>query len=136
MIRRIYALLRLFGWKASAGFPGLDPGFYLRQNPDIDAAGVDPWQHFMEHGWKESRSPSNGFSVIDYFEANPDVEAAGVNPLQHYLNHGLAEGRLLGLKSGQAAPHQRLFNELHGAEIRERVELLHRAPPQQRGRVV
>lgn len=27
-----------------------DAGYYLRQNPDVAAAGVDPYQHFMNYG--------------------------------------------------------------------------------------
>ena len=36
-------------------FPGFDPAAYLAANGDIAAAGADPFQHYMEHGWKEGR---------------------------------------------------------------------------------
>ncbi|WP_418275965.1 glycosyltransferase [Isoptericola jiangsuensis] len=32
-----------------------DAGFYLRTYPDVKAAGVDPWAHFMSWGHKEGR---------------------------------------------------------------------------------
>jgi hypothetical protein len=37
-------------------FPaGFDPNIYLRLNPDVRAAGVDPRHHFLFHGQKEGR---------------------------------------------------------------------------------
>ncbi len=32
-----------------------DPAAYLRANPDVAAAGVDPVRHYRTHGWKEGR---------------------------------------------------------------------------------
>jgi hypothetical protein len=32
-----------------------DAAGYLIDHPDIAAAGVDPWQHYREHGWLEGR---------------------------------------------------------------------------------
>jgi len=76
------------------GAPALfDAAYYLAQNPDVAAAGVDPSQHYATMGWKEGRNPSAGFDVRDYLAANPDVKAAGIDPLQHYQNFGRAEGR-------------------------------------------
>lgn len=43
---------------------GIDPGalpfdanFYLASNPDVAAAGMDPLQHFLQHGLGEGRDP-------------------------------------------------------------------------------
>ncbi|ENA37404.1 hypothetical protein HMPREF1487_04322 [Pseudomonas sp. HPB0071] len=33
-----------------------DPQLYLAANPDLLAAGVDPAQHYINHGWKERRA--------------------------------------------------------------------------------
>lgn len=33
-----------------------DPAAYLRDYPDVAAAGMDPWQHFSEYGWREGRA--------------------------------------------------------------------------------
>jgi hypothetical protein len=38
---------------ANAG--NFDAAFYLAQNPDVAAAGVDPWQHYQQHGQNEGR---------------------------------------------------------------------------------
>jgi hypothetical protein len=70
-----------------------DAGYYLRQNPDVAAAGVDPYQHFMNYGWREGRDPSLLFSVSKYLAANLDVNSAALNPLLHYELYGRAEGR-------------------------------------------
>ena len=32
-------------------------------NPDIAAAGVDPYQHFLNAGWREGRDPNRLFDV-------------------------------------------------------------------------
>lgn len=65
-----------------------DPAFYLAANPDVAAAGLDPFEHFMAFGWREGRDPSPAFSLSAYVSAFPDVAAADVNPYVHYLTHG------------------------------------------------
>ena len=32
--------------------------YYLAQNPDVAAAGVDPYSHYLEHGFNEGRAPN------------------------------------------------------------------------------
>jgi hypothetical protein len=73
--------------------PGFDPGYYLAMNPDVKAAGIDPYTHFELYGWHEGRDPSALFSVKDYLLVNPDVAAAGVDPLEHFETFGWKEGR-------------------------------------------
>jgi len=80
-----------------------DTSYYLTQNPDVRAAGVDPLLHFETYGWKEGREPSLVFSDAKYLAANPDVKAAGVNPLLHYLSFGQSEGRMAFLSGGTKA---------------------------------
>ena len=73
--------------------PLFDVAFYLAQNPDVAAAGVDPYQHYMTTGWKEGRNPDALFDDRYYLTQNPDVAAAGVNPLTHFEQNGWREGR-------------------------------------------
>lgn len=73
--------------------PLFDAAFYLARNPDVAAAGVDPYQHFLAYGWKEGRDPSPLFSTSYYLAHNPDVAKAGVDPLLHFENYGWHEGR-------------------------------------------
>ena len=70
------------------------PGYYLANNPDVAAAGVNPLLHYDQNGWQEGRNPSALFSTTGYLSANPDVAAAHVDPLDHFLIYGLYEGRL------------------------------------------
>lgn len=97
------ALVRMKGW-AERLRPGrrherriaaveFDAAFYRAANPDAMAAGYDPLDHFLAHGWREGRDPSPRFSVSDYLDSNPDVAAAGINPFLHYLTNGRAEQR-------------------------------------------
>ena len=71
----------------------LDADWYLRQNRDVAAAGVDPAEHFFSTGWREHRDPNFLFCTREYLGASPDVVSAGVNPVLHYVQHGAAEGR-------------------------------------------
>jgi Ca2+-binding RTX toxin-like protein len=72
---------------------GFDRAFYLSQNLDVAAAGVDPYLHFTQYGWSEGRDPNQIFDSSFYLAANPDVAAARTDPLAHYLAYGWREGR-------------------------------------------
>ena len=54
-----------------------DRDFYLRTNPDVAAAGVDPFKHYLEHGAMEGRQPHPLFDPEHYRKAK--------NPLVHFL---------------------------------------------------
>ncbi len=77
----------------SSPLPDFDPAYYLAQNPDVAASGMDPLRHYLSVGWTEGRDPSALFSTRYYLSHNPDVAAAGVNPLLHYEQTGWTEGR-------------------------------------------
>jgi hypothetical protein len=92
---------------------------YLARNPDVAAAGIDPWQHYLKHGMAEGRvwacayetmTDSTRAAVLEdadyqlalgsglfnrewYLSKNPDVSEAGIDPLVHYLKLGAFEGR-------------------------------------------
>jgi hypothetical protein len=70
-----------------------DSDFYLQTNPDVARADCDPLEHFLNHGWKESRNPTNWFSCDFYLQIYEDVADSGLNPFYHYLATGRAEGR-------------------------------------------
>jgi hypothetical protein len=70
-----------------------DTAYYLAQNPDVAAAGIDPFTHFNTYGWQEGRNPDAFFSTRYYLNQNPDVAAARINPLTHYAENGWKEGR-------------------------------------------
>lgn len=77
-----------------AASPWFDSQWYIKQYPDVDAAGVDPVDHFVFFGWKERRNPSTYFHTDWYLTNNPDVDQAELNPLVHFIEHGEAENRL------------------------------------------
>jgi len=73
--------------------PGFDEVYYLYWYRDVAQFPGTPLQHYLQHGWKEGRDPSAGFSTDGYLAANSDVRSNGFNPLFHFLEFGLAEGR-------------------------------------------
>lgn len=77
----------------SGNEPLFDPAFYLRHNPDIAAAGINPQLHYDTYGWREGRDPNAAFDLDFYLRTNPDVAAANINPLLHYETNGWREGR-------------------------------------------
>ncbi|MBQ4400360.1 MAG: hypothetical protein II830_03595, partial [Alphaproteobacteria bacterium] len=40
----------------NSGF--FDEKWYLKQYPEVAESGMDPLQHYLEIGWKESKNPS------------------------------------------------------------------------------
>ncbi|MBR0657122.1 beta strand repeat-containing protein [Plastoroseomonas arctica] len=70
-----------------------DTLFYLQQNPDVLAAGVNALDHFNQIGFKEGRDPNAFFDTSGYLAVNRDVAASGINPLEHYRLYGAAEQR-------------------------------------------
>jgi hypothetical protein len=71
-----------------------DGGWYLREYPDVVAAGANPAEHFLLHGADEGRNPGPGFDTTFYLRSYPDVAESRVNPLVHYVLFGANEGRL------------------------------------------
>jgi CDP-glycerol glycerophosphotransferase len=70
-----------------------DRHFYLRNNPDVAASGMDPVEHYVRYGASERRRPSRNFDTAFYLESNPDVAKSGQNPLRHFIEFGEREGR-------------------------------------------
>lgn len=70
-----------------------DANHYLEFNPDVRAAGVDPFSHYLKHGWREGRRPNAWFDPQFYLNAYADVRRAETEPLLHYVLRGALEGR-------------------------------------------
>ncbi|WP_057434981.1 rhamnan synthesis F family protein [Pseudomonas syringae group genomosp. 3] len=78
---------------------------YLRLNPDVASAGVDPAQHYLDHGCAEGRKYQDisvekqqlfSLGIFDpdfYMSQYPDISNAGLDPSEHFLTNGCAEGR-------------------------------------------
>ena len=84
------------GRDPSAGF---DTRLYLLHNSDV--AGVDPLEHYLQHGLREGRAiyQAIGEDIVGGFDAewymlhNPDVAAAGVDARTHFDSFGWHEER-------------------------------------------
>jgi glycosyltransferase involved in cell wall biosynthesis/SAM-dependent methyltransferase len=77
-------------FRASAFF---DAEWYLRQYPDVAAAGCDPARHYAARGVAEARNPSDLFDTAYYLSTTPPEVLAGMHPLEHFLLVGQAEAR-------------------------------------------
>ena len=55
--------------------PEFDSAFYLRENADVAAAGMDPMEHYLVRGFSEGRAPCPGFDPRRWagaaLDANP-----------------------------------------------------------------
>jgi GT2 family glycosyltransferase/glycosyltransferase involved in cell wall biosynthesis len=103
-----------------------DPEYYLEQNPEVAAAGIDPAIHYIRFGGIEGRNPSAAFDASAYLSAYPDVRAAHVNPVLHYVKYGRNEGRTIRPTSRPAprpkAPDLRAWEEI-AARIGDRPQV-------------
>lgn len=72
-----------------------DGGWYLEMYPDVREAGIDPLEHFLNHGSQEGRSPNALFDSQAYLRANPDVVHFERGPFIHYICFGFQEKRPL-----------------------------------------
>ena len=63
--------------------PEFDSAYYLTTYPDIAAAGVDPFEHYLFWGYREGRNPSAKFDTRYYQRRYLDGELEE-NPLLHY----------------------------------------------------
>lgn len=66
--------------------PEFDVGHYLRLYPDVAAAGMDPFEHYLVRGAAEERQPAPGFDTR-YYRARHLGGQPGQNPLLHLLAH-------------------------------------------------
>ena len=70
-----------------------DAEWYLENNPDVKASGMDPARHYALHGVRSNRNPSPYFVNEEYYALHNDVRASKMNPLVHYERYGRREGR-------------------------------------------
>jgi len=88
-LREIYVYIQLYNGGE------FDRAFYLRTNPDVRQADIDPLMHYIRHGWKEGRNPSHLFFTKIYLDYYQDVKESRINPLLHYQKYGKKEGRYI-----------------------------------------
>ncbi len=76
--------------------PLFDRAYYLRRNPDVANAGMNPVLHYVEHGARAGLDPSPDFGTRRYLADRPDVAASGLNPLYHFIRFGAGSRKQLG----------------------------------------
>lgn len=69
-----------------APIPDFDIEHYARSYPDVVAAGIDPFEHFVSYGYLEGRSPSAGFDAKFYWMRYLGGDKTQ-NPFLHFLAH-------------------------------------------------
>jgi hypothetical protein len=71
--------------------PEFDAPYYLRTYPDVGAAGLDPFLHYLHFGYREYRKPNALFNPRLYANRHLANDRAA-NPIVHLrANGGLAE---------------------------------------------
>lgn len=83
--------------------------YYLKNNRDAAARGLNPLLDFMRFGWRELRNPSPDFDLWWYWSTHLDPACEHVNPLAHYY----AQGRALGLTTRPPAPPAQVAGNGH-----------------------
>ena len=63
--------------------------WYLSNNPDVAANGIDPFHHYLQSGWKEGRRPAPGFDEAICARASPTFVPGSENPILHLLSRGV-----------------------------------------------
>jgi hypothetical protein len=79
---RFSAKFRRSVWKSGL----FDEEWYASHNPDVVAAGVDPLDHFCQHGDRELRHPSIHFNSHFYSKLF-QVDLSQIGPLEHLVSH-------------------------------------------------
>jgi hypothetical protein len=73
-----------------------DAAFYTERYPDVAAAGMHPFLHYLRHGAGEGRKPNRWFDPDYYLARTPNARLRGGEPFTDFLEHGLRE---------QSSPH-------------------------------
>ncbi|HEY9759898.1 MAG TPA: hypothetical protein V6C97_32360 [Oculatellaceae cyanobacterium] len=64
-----------------------DSAYYVKQNPDVAAACINPLVHFLRSGWREVRRPHPSFDPEWYRMQYRDL-CGERSELEHYVNFG------------------------------------------------
>ena len=67
-----------------------DADWYLKRNPDVAKAKIDPLFHYVNYGGFEGRDPNSKFGTRSYLAAYPGLVATSTNPLYHHILHRTA----------------------------------------------
>jgi hypothetical protein len=71
---------------------GFDAAFYSARYPDVGAAGMHPFAHYLLHGAAEGRKPNPRFDPDYYLDRSPEARQRGGDPFVDYLARGRRQG--------------------------------------------
>ncbi|MDR2967650.1 MAG: hypothetical protein LBU74_06855 [Methanobacteriaceae archaeon] len=80
----------------------------MEKYPEVRNSKISPLNHYIYHGYKEKKQPSENFDGNYYLERYKDVKESSVNPLIHYILHGQKEGRCPNKKTENEKFHKYL----------------------------
>ena len=87
-----------------------DAAFYSERYPDVGAAGMRPFTHYLLHGAVEGRKPNPWFDPDYYRDRSPEARTRGGDPFADYLAHGKREG---------ASPHPLMDGKVGSGQAME-----------------
>ncbi|MFD2672020.1 hypothetical protein [Marinicrinis sediminis] len=90
-LRRIFRFIHDYRIIKQSGL--FDEEYYQIMNPNVKTSGSNRIVHYIRHGVKEKRNPSEYFDTDYYLACNQDVLREGLNPFVHYILYGQKEGR-------------------------------------------
>ncbi len=99
-----------------------DAEFYTDLYYDIRNAGVDPFEHYINYGWKEGRAPLRGFDPEFYqrtFINDPEVCT-----LAHYVKTGIHENYPINEKIAHHVVHAKHLDDVWNGNIFELLKVL------------
>ncbi|MFC0246145.1 CDP-glycerol glycerophosphotransferase family protein [Falsochrobactrum ovis] len=111
-------------WKNKEVGLHIDREFYKRINTDVCEAGVDPFVHYILHGYAEGRDPAPWFSTKGYIKQNPDVANSKLNPFYHYLKYGRREGRRVLPSNALASSNKSKYRDFFPSAVTDHVGAL------------
>lgn len=95
-----------------AEFAGVfDAEWYLSAYRDVSASGVDPFVHYMSHGWKEGRKPANGIDIEGYAAMLPGFEPGHDNPMSYVLRSPSQLHAVRSKREGRGVPVPRSLED-------------------------
>jgi hypothetical protein len=98
--------------------PEFDATYYASNYPDIAAAGIDPFEHYLLWGFKEGRNPSARFNTRFYIQRYLNNDPSE-NPLVHYLRHRGTVGGYEILADGAETVHREIRKYTSPGELFE-----------------
>ncbi len=93
--------------------------WYLTNNPDVAAAGVDPQDHYLKFGEAEGRWPNPYFDPKYYRSHAPGTKKYNGSALEHYTEKGWVRGRNPSQKFSS-----RLYLEQYPAVAKKKIDPL------------